>query len=266
MRDEALALVEDVNDPSRKLNFLREFLQALALRSLHESKAFLHLAFVGGTALRFLHKLPRFSEDLDFSLVSRETYAPEKWIRKIKQDLLNAGFSVTVTWNDRTTVHKSWIKVAGLLREAGLSQMTNQNISIKLEIDTQPPSGAVIEKTLVNHHRLLALCHYDLPSLMSGKLHALITRPYPKGRDWYDFIWYRSQRPPVQPNLDMLQNALDQTQGIGRLDANAWKGLLEERIAQLEIQKLIRDVEAFLERPAEKDLFTRETFLGLLSK
>jgi hypothetical protein len=264
MKDEALALVEDISDPGQKLNILREFLQALALRSLHESKALLHLAFVGGTALRFLHKLPRFSEDLDFSLVAREGYAPEKWIRKLKQDLELAGFSVTVTWNDRTNVHKSWIKVAGLLHEAGLSQMANQNISIKLEIDTRPPAGAVIEKTLVNHHRILALCHYDLPSLMAGKMHALITRPYPKGRDWYDFIWYRSQRPPIQPNLDMLQNALDQTQGTGRFDGASWKGLLQERIEHMEMRKLLNDVEAFLEHPSEKDLFTRDTFLGLL--
>ena len=93
----------------------------------------------------------------------------------------------------------------------------------------------------------------------------MITRPYPKGRDWYDFIWYRSQRPPIQPNLDLLQNALDQTRRADRFDAASWKGLLQDRIEHLEIRKLIHDVEAFLERPSEKDLFSRDTFLGLLS-
>jgi predicted nucleotidyltransferase component of viral defense system len=264
MKDEALALVENIHNPGQKLNVLREFLQALTLRSLHESKAFLHLAFVGGTALRFLHNLPRFSEDLDFSLTAADGYEPEKWIRKLKQDLELAGFTVAVTWNARTTVHKSWIKVAGLLREAGLSEMANQNISIKLEIDTHPPEGACLEKTLVRRHRILALCHYDLSSLMAGKLHALITRPYPKGRDWYDFIWYRSQRPPQQPNLTLLQNALDQTQGRGRLEAGSWMDLLHEKIEQLKMQKLLDDVEAFLEHPSERDLFTRENFLRLL--
>ena len=61
MKDEALALARAVADPAQKLNVLREYIQAVTLRSLHESEAFVQLAFVGGTALRFVHRLPRFS-------------------------------------------------------------------------------------------------------------------------------------------------------------------------------------------------------------
>ena len=67
-----MALARGIQDPGQARNRLREYLQALVLRSLHESEAFRQLALVGGTALRFLHDLPRFSETLDFSVTSAE--------------------------------------------------------------------------------------------------------------------------------------------------------------------------------------------------
>jgi predicted nucleotidyltransferase component of viral defense system len=93
-------LVRHVSDAGLKMNLLREYLQAFTLRSFHESKVFRCLSFVGGTALRFLHGLSRFSEDLDFSLEDAEGYDPKAWLKKIKRDLAFAGFDASVTWND----------------------------------------------------------------------------------------------------------------------------------------------------------------------
>jgi len=264
MKEDVLARVSSVSDPGRKLNLLREYLQALALRSLHESEAFLNLAFVGGTALRFIAALPRFSEDLDFSLHHPEGYRPERWLKKLKNDLTLAGFEASVSWNDRTTVHKGWIKTAGILKEAGLAAMPQQNLSIKLEIDTRPPEGAVLERSLITRHRILALQHYDLSSLMAGKIHALLTRGYPKGRDWYDLLWYRGHRPPLKPNLVQLQNALNQTQGSSALDAKKWKEHLLTRLDSLDCRKLLDDVAPFLERPEEANLLTEQNLRSVL--
>lgn len=265
MKEEALSLVADVADPAGKLNLLREYVQALTLRSLHESGAFLNLAFVGGTALRFMAALPRFSEDLDFSLHQADGYQPGLWIKKVKTDLTLAGFEVSVSWNERAPVHKAWIQTAGILKEAGLAAMPQQNLSIKLEIDTRPPSGAVLERSLISRHRLFALQHYDLASLMAGKIHALITRNYPKGRDWYDLLWYRGRRPPLEPNLVLLKNALHQTLGNASPEAHDWKQLVRTRLAGLDPQKLVEDVAPFLERPEEIDLLTSENFCAILS-
>ena len=254
MRDEALALVRLVADPAEKLNLLREYLQALALRSLHESEAFACLSFVGGTALRFAYGLPRFSEDLDFSLENAEGYEPAAWLKKMKSDLTLAGFDASVSWDDRATVHKAWVGIAGILKEANLAALPAQKLSIKLEIDTRPPAGAVVERDVITRHRILALQHHDLASLMAGKVHALLTREYPKGRDWYDLIWYRGRRPPAEPNLALLQNALDQTAGAGRRSAENWRSDLAELAAGLSWKALRDDVRAFLERPAEAEL------------
>lgn len=77
-----MALIRGEPDPGRALNRLREYLQVFVLRSFHESEAFRPLAFVGGTALHFLHGLPRFSQHLDFSLVVGEGYEGKEWAAK----------------------------------------------------------------------------------------------------------------------------------------------------------------------------------------
>jgi predicted nucleotidyltransferase component of viral defense system len=264
MKEEALALVRGMSDPGQALNRLREYLQAFVLRSFHECEAFRPLAFVGGTALRFLHGLPRFSEDLDFSLVAADGYAGKEWMGKVKRDLTLAGFSPEVTWNDRKVVHTGWVRVAGILHDAGLSAMPAEKLAIKVEIDTRPPEGARCERQVVTRYVTFLLQHYDLPSLLAGKLHAAITRKYAKGRDWYDLMWYLSQRPPVVPNLPLLQKALDQSQGAGRLSASSWREVVRTRLATLNVHAVRDDVSPFLERPQDAALLTVNNLEGLL--
>jgi hypothetical protein len=175
-----------------------------------------------------------------------------------------AGFSPEVTWNDRKVVHTGWVRVAGTLCDAGLSAIPEEKLAIKVEIDTRPPAGAHCERRVVTRHVTFLLQHYDLPSLLAGKLHAVITRKYAKGRDWYDLVWHLSQRPPVSPNLPFLQNALDQTHGAGRLSALTWKELVRERLAALKMPAVRDDVGPFLERPHDAALLTRENLEALL--
>lgn len=187
-----------------------------------------------------------------------------RWMAKVKRDLALAGFSPEVTWNDRKVVHTGWVRLAGLLYEAGLSARPAEKLAIKLEIDTRPPAGARCERRVVTRHVTFLLQHYDLPSLLAGKLHAAITRKYAKGRDWYDLVWYLSQRPPVAPNLPLLQHALDQTRGTGSHNASSWKELVRERLARLDLPAVCDDVSPFLERPRDAALLTRENLEGLL--
>lgn len=266
MKEEALALVHAAGDTALGVNVLREYTQALVLRSLHESEAFTKIAFVGGTALRFLEQLPRFSEDLDFSLTDSSGYAPEAWLRKVKRDLELGGFDCELTLSTKKTVHAAWVRLVGLLAAAGLAARPEQKLAIKIEIDTQPPAGAEVLRSVVTHHTTFVVRHHAITSLMAGKVHALLTRPYPRGRDWFDLIWYRSRRPPVEPNLDLLQNALDQTQGEARVDAARWLTLVRKRLARLDIDALIRDVRPFVERAADRDLVSRENLQAVLRR
>ncbi|MBN1586221.1 MAG: nucleotidyl transferase AbiEii/AbiGii toxin family protein [Candidatus Omnitrophica bacterium] len=264
MKDKALMLAASASTPAMKLNVLREYLQAMVLRSLHEEEAFRSISFVGGTALRFLFGMRRFSEDLDFSMESPEGYAFEGWMRKVKRDFALSGFDVTVKIKKENTVNVAWIKTRGILKEAGLSQLPDQNLSIKVDVDTKPPAGAVSRTQLVRRHLTFALRHHELPSLMAGKLHALITRAYAKGRDWYDLVWYLTHRPPLQPNEILLQNALDQTEGKGRFDSARWREHVWDRLQQIDWGKIGPDVVNFLESPQEAQLLTKENLESVL--
>ncbi len=264
MKEEALALVANIDDPADKRNLLREYMQAFVMRSLHESEAFLSIAFVGGTALRFLKNLPRFSEDLDFSVVDAQTYAPEKWLKKLKTDLELAGFDAIIKWKDRNTVNAAWVRVSRLLHPAGIGTRVEQNLSIRLDLDTRPPAGAQVERSMISRHLTFAVCHYTPASLFAGKLHALVTRAFPKGRDWFDLLWFAGHKPLVEPNLSLLQNALDQTKGVGTMSAQHWPKYLRRKLNTLNIKQLAADVNPFLERPEDRLLISTENLKSAL--
>ncbi|MFQ5796901.1 MAG: nucleotidyl transferase AbiEii/AbiGii toxin family protein [Candidatus Bipolaricaulia bacterium] len=264
MKDRALQLVREATGV-QKANVLREYLQAHILYSLQSARAFEQLAFVGGIALRFLYGLKRYSEDLDFSLERPEGYDFQSLTRQVVSDLTKAGFEVTQHPRSGKTVHSAYIRLPGLLYEAGLSPHPEEKLSIKIEIDTRPPAGAETETTVVNLHFLLALWHYDLPSLMAGKLHALLSRSYTKGRDIYDLLWYLTQE--VRPNTTLLNNALHQTGWDGpQVNSENWGTILKARLEALEWEETVEDVAAFLEDPGERQLLTPDNIISVLQR
>lgn len=261
MKQELIALASTVPDPTDRLNVMREYLQALVMRSFHESQAFRSIVFMGGTALRFLYNLPRYSEDLDFSRESVGGYEPILWMQKIKRDLSYQGYEVSLSWNATHTVHVAWVGFPGIMKEAGLSGHASEKISIKIEIDTNPPQGATLSSSLVNRHMLFAVRHHDLGSLMAGKVHAILTRPFVKGRDWYDLCWYESRRFPVEPNPILLHAAMAQS---GIEDSQDWRAMIKERSAQVDFEAIASDVGPFLEHHEDVQLLTRENLLALM--
>ena len=265
MKDRALQLAGEAPQGQRR-NVLREYVQAHVLYSLQSARAFERIAFVGGTALRFLYGLHGYSEDLDFSLEHAEGYDFGRLLNRVESDLINAGFEVTMHPHEGDPMHSAFIRLPGLLYEAGLSPHRTEKLSVKIEIDTRPPAGATTKTTLINRHFLLALTHYDIPSLMAGKLHALLARPYTKGRDIYDLLWYLS-RPDdgAEPNIRLLQNALAQTGYNGpHVTTENWREVIADKITELDFAKIAEDVGPFLERPEDRAILTWKIVLSTL--
>jgi len=234
---------------AERLNLAREYLQIYLLRLLHEHGAHRQLGFVGGTALRLLHQLPRFSEDLDFSL---EPQDPGRWearatFHALKADLERAGYRVTVKAKLDRVVESALFRFEGLPQEIGVASDPRLGLSIKLEIDTRPPPGARLEVTLIQRVYPVAVRHHDIASLFAGKLHALLTRNYPKGRDWFDLVWYLTEKKGLAPNLTLLQNALAQS-GRQEIDSARWKAALRQRFGGLDWAAIQADMAPFLER------------------
>jgi predicted nucleotidyltransferase component of viral defense system len=266
MKDYCLELVSKKANANDKINVMREYLQAYTLKVFHNRGMFRSTAFVGGTALRFLYGLPRFSEDLDFSLTRQDDQLsfPEI-ITKVREEFLIAGYNVTVSYNDSRPVWSAYVKFEGLLKEAGISPIAQQKISIKIEIDTKPPEGAVLITEVVNKYFPISFLSYDIPSLFAGKLHALLSRKYLKGRDFFDVGWYLSKWRDLTPNIALLQNALLQTEWKKeRVVEENWRRIIAEKVKVAEWKKIGSDVRNFLERPSDLDVFSKEALPHLL--
>ncbi len=267
MKPLLMDFLKDEPNPFRRRNMMREFLQARILLSLQDHGAFAHWAFVGGTALRFLFRLPRYSEDLDFSLTEPGGDAAfERHINAMKHDLLSEAYDVDVKVRTRSAVAAAQVRFRGLLHETGVSPHRDEVFMVKIEIDTNPPLGAVTETHIVRRFVMLNLHHYDKASLLAGKLHAVLTRTYTKGRDLYDLAWYLADDTWPEPNLVQLGHALRQTGWDGEpVTAGNWYRLVRERLSALDWEQARLDVTPFLEREQDLALVTKSTLLGLLA-
>ena len=261
-------LLAQEKNPLRARCLLREYLQARLLESLQKAGAFIPWAFQGGTALRFLYATPRFSEDLDFALVTpRGADGFEDAIQRVKSDLTAETYAPRVKLQAGKVVKSAWFSFDGLPHELGLSPQRSEALSIKVELDTNPPAGAGLATSLVRRHITLRLQHHDQASLLAGKLHAVLARPYTKGRDLYDLAWYLADRAWPSPNLVLLNNALIQTHWSGpAVTMDNWKTLVRRHLAQVDWSQAVKDVLPFLERENEAQWLAREPMLKLLEE
>lgn len=263
MKDHALELVRQAA-PGQGKNVLREYLQARILEILQRVGATGALVFCGGTALRFLHNLPRYSEDLDFTLEGDvASYAPRRWLKEVERQFQRERYQLGVSLRQRTAVHGGWVRFSGLLWEAGLSGQPSEKLAIKVDVDTNPLPGAVTETGVCRRHAAVRLRHHDRASLLAGKLAAILSRPYAKGRDLYDLAWYLADRRWPPPNLGLLNSVLRQSQpGATPLTGETWRRAVAGRVEELPWDRAVADVLPFLEDA--ETMLTREETLALL--
>jgi predicted nucleotidyltransferase component of viral defense system len=262
-----------VLDKESELNAIKEILQEITLCALARTDFFKNAAFMGGTCLRILHGLPRFSEDLDFSLLSPDaTFAWESTLRHLSLEF--DAYNLHLETKDRSAadqaVKKAFLKEDSFGKVLQLSYERNrsdtQKILIKLEVDTNPPAGATSESLMVRFPFPFSVHVHDLPSLCAGKCHALLCREYVKGRDWFDLLWYVSQE--IIPNLDLLQAGLQQQgpwQGQSIDVSQEWlKNSLANKIESIDWHAAKREVLPFLSGSFAESLksWNKEYFLA----
>ena len=256
-------------------NALKEIAQEIALMALSRAGFFRVAAFQGGTCLRILYGLERFSEDLDFVLEEPDkNFEWEKYINNMREEFSAYGFILEV--KDRKKLENA-VKVAFLKAdsEGGImilkDMRTNRpKLKIKLEIDTNPPIGSEYELKYLDFPLAYSIKTQNLPSLFAGKCHALLCRDYTKGRDWYDFVWYISRQ--TQINFMLFNHAIGQ--------AGQWAGQnitvtpewflneLKTKIIKMDWNIVKQDVARFLrQRELETlELWSTDFFLSRLDK
>jgi predicted nucleotidyltransferase component of viral defense system len=255
---------------------LREILQDVALLGLWRSNFFDRAAFYGGTALRILHGLDRFSEDLDFSLLEPDPdFDLSRYTASLEREVSAFGFDVTCevkAGRESRAVRSAFLKadtVKELLtieaRPEVISAIpSGQLIKIKLEVDTNPPPGFETEMRFLLQPVPFAVRTYSLPDLFAGKMHALLYRKWRnrvKGRDWYDFVWFAGHHPELR--LSHLEQRMRQSGDWTEADAltgDALRQLLENAIQTLNTEAARREVEPFVRDPVVLQVWSREFF------
>lgn len=268
--------------PQDYTNALKEIIQEVALVGLWRSKFFDEAAFYGGTALRILYNLDRFSEDLDFSLLApNETFDLAPHLRAIQQELLAFGFHVDVTAKAKgkeSAIQSAFLKGNTIehLIEIGVpekmlhSQHRDSSLKIKLEVDTDPPPQFETTTQYLLQPIPFFVRSFSEPDLFAGKIHALLCRSWKnrvKGRDWYDFVWYVAQGIPL--HIKHLEMRLRQS-GHYKAEAELTKidvlKLLEKKIGTVDFREAKADVQPFVKDQTSLDLWSREFFNALARK
>jgi Uncharacterized conserved protein len=265
-----------VANPVAEVQAIKEIMQEITLYALWRTGFFEVAAFQDGTCLRILHKLPRFSEDLDFILKEPDSgFAWNVYLRKLSGFLEEFGIMSEVIDKSRLdkNLRKAVLKDSALVNQLNLSFLRGNNtkkLQIKLEIDINPPEGSVFGYSYLDFPADYEVCHQDLNSNLALKIHALLCRPYLKGRDWYDFGWYAKQND--HPNLRLLKAALYQYgpwQGKKLMVNKTWlKQTLLEKISGVDWKAAAADVERFL-NTTEKEglkLWSERFFSGKVEK
>jgi len=261
---------------------LREILQELALLGLWRAKFFEKAAFYGGTALRILHGLDRFSEDLDFSLLyPMPDFRLEHYSNALERELAAFGFEVRVEQKNKaveTPVQSAFLKADTanelLVIQAGehlLRQIPNGQVTrIKIEVDTDPPPGFATENRFLLLPIPFSVRAYRLPDLFAGKMHAVLCRRWKnrvKGRDWYDLVWYCARHPEL--HLEHLEQRMRQSghwEGMRNLGPDDLQKLLTETVNQLDVDQARREVLPFVKNPETLAIWSREFFLDVVRR
>ncbi|MFI4956758.1 MAG: nucleotidyl transferase AbiEii/AbiGii toxin family protein [Gammaproteobacteria bacterium] len=263
-------------------NAMKEIVQELALLGLWRAKFFEHAAFYGGTSLRILYGLDRFSEDLDFSLLApKHDFSMKPYLKTIAEEITGAGLHAYVTEKEKTkesAIQSAFIKGGTLSNLIAIetpkeliSRMhDNQLIKIKIEVDTNPPLNFNTEAKHLLQPIPFSVLSYQLPDLFAGKAHALLCREWQtrvKGRDWYDFVWFIANDIPIHTahlKTRLVQsNAWEPDEPFTEQDV---RRLLSQKINQIDFEQAKCDVLPFLRRQEAVQLWAPDFFLGLLGK
>ena len=278
MREALLKMLEkyDCGSSNEYSRALREILQEIVLLGLWRSRFFEHAAFYGGTALRILYGLDRFSEDLDFSLLtSNSGFELGRYGESLEKELEAFGFNVQ--WEERskavdTSIQSAFLKantyeqLLVITRDEDITGGIHPGrmTKIKVEVDTDPPTGFSTESKYLLLPIPFYVRTYTLSDLFAGKMHAIICRKWKtrvKGRDWYDLVWYAANHPEL--NLAHLEQRMRQSghwKGPSPITEEDFRGILAGTIDDLDVESARKEVEPFVRDPLAISIWSKDFF------
>ena len=246
-------------------NVEQEVMQKIALAGLSRGGFFKHAAFYGGTCLRLFHQLPRYSEDMDFTLREKNSDIHlEDFFPYIIEEFHLAGHEVIIQKKDK--------KMFGRVESAFLKEntevfdikfQTKKTVKVKIEMDTDPPLGFETEDLPLSRPYPFVVRCVALSDLYAGKMHALLYRNWKtrvKGRDWYDFQWYVANRVPL--NFEHLQKRIREFNDED-ITKERFMEMLHEKLSTTDIESVKQDVRGFIFNQRDIETWSNKYFLQL---
>jgi len=257
---------------------LREIMQEVALAGLYRAGFFKEAAFYGGTCLRIFYGLPRFSEDLDFSLMDKNaSFGLSDYLPFLISEFEALGMEVSIKGKPKNST--SQIESAFLKSDTEWKELVLENTSfslplnkpvlkIKLEVDIMPPLSFQTEnKLLLKPFSFYANC-LTIEDLFAGKMHALLFRQWKtrvKGRDWFDLEWYIRKGTSINLNHFSVRSIES-----GDLEEEATSflllELLRQKIESINFDRVKEDVIRFIPDSRILDIWSKDYFLELVTK
>jgi predicted nucleotidyltransferase component of viral defense system len=237
---------EGKNIPWRERDVLREYLQTQILKALSASDYNDTISFLGGTSLRFIHEIPRFSEDLDFDLVKKDSFSVDGLEKELNKRVGLLGFAIDTRTKTTENIHIIYFKFRQVLQEFGFNVSKDEKFLIKFEIDYTPYNSIKTETKFADsfNERFPVLIN-TLPTLFAQKIIALKMRPYQKGRDFYDLVWFLAQK-NIEPNY-----AIFKEKNIAISNRREVVSEMQKIISGLDLKQAAKDVERFLFYPEQ---------------
>ncbi len=238
---------KDLGIPTTKRRaILREYIQTIILHSIYASQRNGSLFFMGGTALRFCYRLPRFSEDLDFNTRKLSFTDFQALASNAVRGLELEGFTVSLDYSKRDTLLTAYLSLPKVMHEYKITDKRGLDLMVKLEVNQ--PAWKLETKPHV-----LSLYGYTYTvrvmaesSLITEKLCALLSRN--RGRDIYDLLFMLRKKFPFDPRILAANGHIQPPRDL----------ILErlEKLGQKERKRLAAQIQPFLFAETESDLIT----------
>jgi predicted nucleotidyltransferase component of viral defense system len=237
---------EGKNIPWREKDILREYLQTQILKVLSLSDYNDAVSFLGGTSLRFIHNISRFSEDLDLDLIKKDNFDINQMENDLSRRLEQLGLPLDTKVKTTENIHIIFFKFKNVLQEFGFRVPKDEKFLIKFEIDFSPYKNIEFEtKFADSFNDRFPVFINTLPTLFAQKIIALKLRPYQKGRDFYDIVWFLAQK-SIEPNYLILKE-----KNININNRQELVNELQKIISRLDLEQAAKDVQRFLFYPEQ---------------
>lgn len=269
-------------DVKERKEALREVVQELILVALSKADFFNKAGFYGGTALRIFYGLNRFSEDLDFTLLSPdenftlEPYLPivtkeagaydivlETTIRvKSASTPLESAFAKCNTYQTFLNLHFKDEELEGIHHD--------EVLKVKFEVDRDPALGFETKTRYLDIPEFARVNVLDESSLFAGKIHAVLCRNHKnnvKGRDYFDFLFFLRQN--VKPNMVYLRNKLIHSGKITAdepFDMERLRAMLREQFESVDFAQARQDMVRFVSHDEDLSYYNKDLFIDMLRK